>query len=164
MGRLQSLFSIRKDGASVAAGDERQLIDTASAQLDSGDVAGAMATMQKLQGPSAQAAAPWQAKAGATLAAQTLDTQLVSAIITKVKSGLSSAAGSSMPGVVNQGPINMAPAQSAPSSPETTIYNQSPSAVPEMPEPQATEPQAGDAAPSDMPAPSADDSGVTISQ
>jgi len=99
-GRLQSLFSVKKDGMPVAGGDEQALIAKASAQLDANDVAGAMATLQQLQGPSAAAVQPWQNKATATVAAQQLDGQLVTNLMMKIKNGLSSS-----------GPINMAPQQ-----------------------------------------------------
>ncbi len=99
-GRLQSLFSVKKDGMPVAGGDEQALIAKASAQLDASDVAGAMMTLQQLQGPSAAAVQPWQSRASATAIAQQLDGQLVNSLMTKIKSGLS-----------GSGPINMAPQQ-----------------------------------------------------
>lgn len=124
MARLQGLFSIKKDGMSVAGGTERALIDQASRQLDNNDVAGAMATLQQLRGPAAQAAQPWQQKASATLSAQVLDNQLVNAILAKLKN-----AGS--PRVINLVPMQQPqpqitapqpmPEQPQLSAPETPI-------------------------------------------
>lgn len=106
MGRLQGLFSVSKDGVPMGgSGDEQALIQQASAQLDRGDVAGAMATLNQLQGPAAEAAKPWQTKADASMAAQQLDMQLVQRLMSKVKSGLQGVAGGA------SGPINLAPAQ-----------------------------------------------------
>jgi hypothetical protein len=114
MGRLKSLFSIRKDGVAVAGGEERALIDQASAQLDRGDIAGARATLAQLDGASAQAAGAWQSKADATLAAQALDMQLVKTIAAKIKATVS--------GV--PAPIDMSPA--VPVAPEAAL-DQTPS-------------------------------------
>lgn len=182
MARLQSLLSIHKNGETISAGDERAIIDKASAQLDANDVAGAMATLQTLQGPAADAAAPFEAKASATMAAQALDSQLVNSIIARVKSGLSGAtsAASSMTGVVNAGPINMAPApqtvtpapvpqtQTAPGNPFPAAPERPTPQLEPMPAPEAqTEPQAGGddmMVEPDMPAPGSYDSGVTIQQ
>lgn len=97
--RIQGLFTIKKDGVAVAGSTERQLIDAASAQLDRGDIVGARATLSKLDGPAAAAAAPWKKQADATLAAQDLDAQLVNAIVTKIKAAARPA----------NAPINMSP-------------------------------------------------------
>jgi hypothetical protein len=138
---LKSLLSIRKDGVADGSGAEQELIQTASRQLDSGDVAGAMATLQQLQGPSAQAAAPWQAQAQGTLVAQSVDMNLVNAIITKVKNGLATAASpvSSMTGVVNMGPINMGPATTT-AVPAPAQIEPAPGIVQQTPPPQTMAP------------------------
>lgn len=138
---LKSLLSIRKDGVADGSGAEQELIQTASRQLDSGDVAGAMATLQQLQGPSAEAAAPWQAQAQGTLVAQSVDMNLVNAIITKVKNGLATAASpvSSMTGVVNMGPINMGPATTT-AVPAPGQIEPAPGIVQQTPPPQTMAP------------------------
>jgi len=111
MGRLQGLFSIKKDGVDVAGGAERALIDQASAQLDAGDVQGAMATLEQLEGPAAEAAAPWQQQAAGTLAAQGLESQLVKSLVSKLRMTVSTIGASSVGGVTaGSAPINMAPA------------------------------------------------------
>lgn len=89
--RLRALFTIRKDGMPMGAGDDRALIGLAAAQLDKGDVAGAIATMDGLQGPAAQAAQPWQEKAQATLTARRIDSQLATGLMTRIKGALSGA-------------------------------------------------------------------------
>lgn len=180
---LKSLLSVRKNGATTADAGENALIQQASAQLDAGDVQGAMTTLQQLQGPAAEAAAPWQEKAQATLIAQTVDMNLVNAIIGKVKNGLSTMAApaSGLTGVVNSGPINMAPSSSAPQPAlDAPSITQTPpaqgiapmEAQPVPPGVQSfprTEPQAGGDAPSAAPmSPPVmippESSGVTIQQ
>ncbi|MBU6235761.1 MAG: hypothetical protein KGQ41_07945 [Alphaproteobacteria bacterium] len=130
MARMQGMFTIRKDGVPVAGGDEQALIKAASAQLDKGDVAGAMATLEKLNGPAAEAAQPWKNKAAATMVAQQLDMKLVSSLMQKIKTGFAGGASSQ--------PINMAPAQTPMPAPQ-----QAPQAIqPDMPAPtQGTMPQ-----------------------
>lgn len=146
--RLQSLFTIKKDGVSVAGSSERKLIDQASAQLDRGDIAGARATLSKLDGPAATAVAPWTKKADATLAAQDLDAQLVNTIVAKIKASARPA----------NAPIDMSPQmpQTAPQTqvmpaPETQQNDlapmPNPSLVPTpdmMPQPQISAPTASD--------------------
>lgn len=142
MNRIHNLFSIKKDGVPVAGGRDNDMIAQASRQLDRGDVQGAMATLQKLDGPAAQAAAPWQKKAEATVAAQALDTQLVQSIMTRLKTGLGMKA-----------PINLAP-----SAPQVQTQNYAPqTATPES----SVQMQDGDAMTHDqanpqMPEPSED--------
>lgn len=124
MGRIKGLFSVSKDGVPMTGGSpEQAAIKEASAKLDAGDVAGAMQILQTLQGPSAEAAAPWQNKAAATLMAQQLDMQLVSSLMNKIKSGLSGASGGSHP-------INLAPQTQEQPAPQA-----------EMPAPAMTFPQ-----------------------
>ncbi|HEY8964056.1 MAG TPA: mitofilin family membrane protein [Alphaproteobacteria bacterium] len=109
MARLQGLFSLKKDGIPVTGGEERTLIAQAQTQLDNNDVAGAMATLQQLEGPAAAAAQPWQAQAAATLAVQQIDQQLVQGLMNKIRA---MAAGSATG--VNAGPINLSTPQAQP--------------------------------------------------
>lgn len=91
MGRINNLFSLKKDGTPVTGGTERDLIAKATAQLDANDVAGAMATLQQLQGAPAQAATPWTQQASATLAVQALDRDLVTKLVSKINQARSGA-------------------------------------------------------------------------
>jgi len=91
MARLQGLFTLKKDGMPITGGQEREMIARASTQLDNNDVAGAMATLQQLQGPAAEVAAPWQSQAQATLAVQSIDAQLVSSLMGRIR-GMASGA------------------------------------------------------------------------
>jgi len=131
--RLQGLFSLKKDGLPVTGGEERELIAKASAQLDKDDVQGAMATLQQLQGPAAEAAAPWQQQAQATVAVQAIDQQLVTSLMNKIKTMSSASMGSIGGGSVttNAAPIDMTPQQ-----PQTDMQAQPQAAAP-MPAPQA---------------------------
>jgi len=131
--RLQGLFSIRKDGVPVTGGEERAIIAQASAQLDRNDVEGAMATLQQLQGPAAEAAQPWQQQAGATLAVQNIDRELVEKLMAKVRGLAGTVTGASG----GSAPINLAPRQ-----PEVAPVQPSIQAIPQAitPVPQAVQP------------------------
>ena len=170
LGRLKGLFSIKKDGQEVGGSEERALIDQASAQLDAGDVKGAMATLDQLEGPAAQEVAPWQQAAAGTVAAPDLQAQLIQSIMTKIHTAMTTMAsgvGGSATGVVNAGPINMAPQQppmqqqAAPVAPQVAP---APTPAPEMIAPEAGTPTQ-DAAPLPYPGePGQRGSGVIITQ
>ncbi|NBX66851.1 MAG: hypothetical protein EBQ96_07645 [Proteobacteria bacterium] len=137
MGRIKGLFSVSKDGVPMAGGSpEQALIKEASAQLDAGNVAGAMAALQKLEGPAAEAAAPWQNKAAATVIAQQLDLQLVNNLMGKIKSGLNGVtAGAARP-------INLAPqAQPQTQQPDPLAVTPQPSMLPAPEQPSMGFPQ-----------------------
>ncbi|MCB1538019.1 MAG: hypothetical protein H6865_02610 [Rhodospirillales bacterium] len=159
MGRIEGLFTIQKNGEAVAGGSaEHAIIQRASAQLDAGDVAGAMATLQTLDGAARTAAQPWETKAAATLAAQSLDTQLVQAITNRIRTGLSQLSGS------GAGPIdlnrNTITPTTMPESATQVAPEIAPSVTPPvtpLAAPDTVEPQAGDA--SSAPAPT-----ITIQQ
>ena len=124
MARVQGLFSVSKNGMPVAGSAEQAMIEKASAQLDKGDVAGAMAILKQLDGPAANAAQPWQTKAAATIVAQQLDTQLVSSLMQKIKTGFAASGGAQ--------PINLTPTQ----QPQTVQPAPSPEMAAPQPQPQ----------------------------
>lgn len=133
MARINNLVSLQKDGMPVAGGEERALIAKASGQLDNGDVKGAMATLQQLDGAAAQAATPWTTQAAATLTAQNIDQQLVQNLISKLRNAAGGASA----------PINLAPRSQMPND----MTGQTPASQPQMPQvmpqatPQVTQPQ-----------------------
>lgn len=144
MMRMQGLFSVSKDGVPVASGQEQALIKEASTLLDKGDVAGAMASLQKLDGAAAEAAQPWQNKAAATLIAQQIDMKLVTSLMQKLKNGL----GGAVSGITgNAQPINMAP--QAPSGQQPVMSFETPEVTPDV----EAVPEGGIVPPAFMPEP-----------
>jgi hypothetical protein len=69
-GNLMSLVTVRPVGADVEGDDPAARVARAEAKLADGDLAGAVAELQGLEGPAAEAAAPWLERAQARLAAQ----------------------------------------------------------------------------------------------
>ena len=136
LSRLQGLFTLKKDGVPVSGSEERALIAQANVQLNNNDVAGAIATLQQLQGPAAQAASPWQSQAAATLAVQSIDRQIVNALMNKVR------------GLSGRAPIDLSPAV-------PRVVTPQPQLQPEL----QVEPQAGEPVPESTPQPT-----VTIEQ
>lgn len=84
--RINALVKVRKvdtvDGASTDA-----VVNRAQALLDRGDINGAVRELQSLQGPSADAAAPFIAQAQGTLAAQQSSDMLMNAVLGQLAAG-----------------------------------------------------------------------------
>ena len=82
--RLHDVLKIERNGQTLTGTDTQRAIDGAQARLDRGDVTGAIGILQELDGPAAKVAAPWTAKAEASVLAtqvQDLLTRTVSAKI-----------------------------------------------------------------------------------
>lgn len=84
LARIGQILSIQKDGAPLIATDEQKIIAAAQKQLDSGDVEGALATLNQLKGDAATAAAPFKEKAQGTLAAQSTAALMMQKFIEKM--------------------------------------------------------------------------------
>ncbi len=82
--RLGELFSVRKDGELVGGTPTQELVAQAQAQLDSGDVQGAIATLQTLEGPAAETAQPFIQDAQATITANQVQMMMQQLILSKV--------------------------------------------------------------------------------
>lgn len=82
--RLSDLFSIKKDGELVGGTPTQTLVDKAQQQLDSGDVQGAIATLQSLDGPAAQTAQPFIEEAQASVTANQVQLMMQQFIVSKV--------------------------------------------------------------------------------
>ena len=67
--RLRSLVTVRPVGGDVAGDSAEAHLARAEARLGEGDLAGAVAEVEALEGPAAEAAAPWLAGARARAAA-----------------------------------------------------------------------------------------------
>lgn len=84
--RLNALVKVRKvdtlDGPSTDA-----VVNRAQALLDRGDINGAVRELQSLQGPSAEAAAPFIAQAQGTMAAQQSSDMLMNAVLGQLAAG-----------------------------------------------------------------------------
>ena len=70
-GNLMSLVTVRPVGADVEGDSAAARVARAEAALDGGDLAAAVAELEALDGPAAEAAAPWLAEARPRLAAET---------------------------------------------------------------------------------------------
>lgn len=82
--RLSGMFSIKKDGELVGGTPTQTLVDQAQRQLDTGDVQGAIATLQSLEGPAAETAQPFIQEAQASVAANQVQQMLQQLILSKV--------------------------------------------------------------------------------
>jgi hypothetical protein len=69
-GNLMRLVTVRPVGADAEGDDPAARVARAEAKLADGDLAGAVTELQGLEGPAAEAAAPWLERAQAHLAAQ----------------------------------------------------------------------------------------------
>lgn len=82
--RLTQALNIKKDGELVGGTPTQKAVAKAQAQLDEGDVKGAMATLQTLDGDAASKAAPFVEQARATVLADQIQTMLRQMIIGSV--------------------------------------------------------------------------------
>jgi hypothetical protein len=78
--RLGQVMQVEKDGQLVSGTPVQATVVDARTKLESGDLPGAIAAMQTLNGPAASAAQPWLANANTTIAAQQLVEVLTRAI------------------------------------------------------------------------------------
>ena len=67
---LMRLVTVRPVGADAEGDDAAARVARAEAKLAAGDLAGAVAELEGLEGAAAEAAAPWLAQARARLAAE----------------------------------------------------------------------------------------------
>lgn len=78
--RINELFAVEKDGELITGTPTQSKLDQTQKLLDQGDLAGAISIAQTLQGPAAQAAAPWLKQAQASLLASNVQDMLGQAI------------------------------------------------------------------------------------
>lgn len=101
MARFQEVLKIQKDGQPVMGNDTQARIARAQSLLDSGDVSGAIAELEGLEGPARERAQPLIDQAQITEMAQHVQGLLTSNVMNQIKSGLGGVAGgSSAPYVV----------------------------------------------------------------
>ncbi len=79
--RLGEVISVSKDGQPITGTPEEAAIIEAQALLDAGDVQGAMAALSALEGPAADAAAPWMEKAQGHVEAQSAEELILQTVL-----------------------------------------------------------------------------------
>lgn len=87
MGRLGEIVKVRKEDADPDAQDTEAIVARAEALLDEGDVKGAIAELEKLEGEPAEAAAPFMEQARGTAAADDVSTLMISAVAQRLAKG-----------------------------------------------------------------------------
>jgi hypothetical protein len=98
--RLGEVLKVEKNGVQVNGTDTQVRIAEAQKRLDAGDVEGAVAVLQDLQGPAAETAKPFIDQAQMTLLAGNVQ-QMVGQNIVGILSGLKGSVGHSAPYMVN---------------------------------------------------------------
>ncbi len=78
--RMNELFAVEKDGELITGTPTQAKLDQTQKLLDQGDLSGAIAIAQTLQGPAADAAAPWLQQARASLLAKNVQNMLGQAV------------------------------------------------------------------------------------
>lgn len=112
--RLSEIVNVKKDGKVVGGNETQQAVAQAQAQLDAGDVQGAIATLNGLDGQAKTAAQPFIDQAQATLIAEQVQNLLRQTILAKVGADVTSAAGGAGAAIMNT--IAPAPVPAKPAS------------------------------------------------
>lgn len=86
--KFNELFQVEKDGELVTGTPTQATLSKTQSLLDEGDLEGAIANMQTLQGPAAQSAQPWIDQAQATLMAQNFKQLLAQTLNARARGGL----------------------------------------------------------------------------
>lgn len=95
--RLTEIINVKKDGAVIGGNPTQQTVSQAQAQLDAGDVQGAIATLQSLDGEAKATAAPFIQQAQATVLAEQVENLLRQTILASVGSNVGTASGITAP-------------------------------------------------------------------
>ncbi len=91
--RLTQILNVKKDGELVGGTPTQKTVFKAQEQLDAGDVQGAIATLQTLEGEPAAQAQPFIQQAEATLLADQIQSMLRQMIVANVGTNISAASG-----------------------------------------------------------------------
>jgi hypothetical protein len=86
--RLNTVLQVEKDGELLTGTETQSKVNTAETLMEQGDIAGAIAAMQTLDGDAAQMAGPWIEKAKAALSAQRVKNTLTQ-VLTAQAAGVS---------------------------------------------------------------------------
>lgn len=82
--RFNEIMQVEKDGEVISGTDTQATVSQAQAMLDNGDIEGAVALLQTLQGPAAEQAEPFIEQAEVSLLAEQVQTLLRETILTRV--------------------------------------------------------------------------------
>lgn len=82
--RFAELLSVRKDGELIGGTPTQDVVNQAQAQLNAGDVQGAIATLQTLEGPAAETAQSFIQEAQANVMANQVQIMMQQFILSKV--------------------------------------------------------------------------------
>jgi hypothetical protein len=85
MARLDGILKIRKDGQPVMGTDAQATVARAQGMLDQGNIDGAIAELQSLQGPARDTAQPVIDQAEITRLAQQVQTMMTSRVLSQIK-------------------------------------------------------------------------------
>jgi hypothetical protein len=85
LARFHTLLKIEKDGRPITGNETQAIVAQAQAQLDQGDIEGAIATLETLQGPSRAAAQPIIDQATATKMAQEVQSLLTGSVLKHIE-------------------------------------------------------------------------------
>lgn len=91
--QITQALNVKKDGELLGGTPTQKAVAKAQTQLDSGDVQGAIATLQSLDGNAATQVAPFIQQAQASLLADQIQTMLRQMIVANVGGDMSTAAG-----------------------------------------------------------------------
>jgi len=95
----------------LAAGDEASIVANAQAMLEQGDVKGAVASLQQLEGPSAQSASSWIENASGSMAAADSSEYIIKELVGNIAGGSGFRPDQLMKMLFqNQGPVYISPA------------------------------------------------------
>lgn len=86
MARLNTVLEVQKDGELITGTDTQATVARAQKMLDDGNVQGALAELQSLEGEAAQTAQPWMEQAQTSLMAQEVQELLTQEILGRIGS------------------------------------------------------------------------------
>lgn len=95
--RLTDIMKVEKDGEVIGGTDAQAAVSKAQALLDDGDIEGAIATLQALEGPAAQQAQPFIEQAEVTVLAQQVQSMLHTTILSNISSFMPGGVGGEQP-------------------------------------------------------------------
>lgn len=96
--RIHNMLQVEKDGEPLTGTATQVTVNKAQTMLDNGDIAGAIAELQGLDGQAAQTAQPFLQQAQASLVAEQAKKLLGDNILSQITSQLPSGLGSALPG------------------------------------------------------------------
>lgn len=105
--RLGTILKVEKQGELIGGTDTQSAVARAQAQLDQGDVQGALATLQTLEGGAAAQAQPFIERAEAAVLADQVQAMIRDTILANLSSGFPAAAGGAAFTAGGSGTINL---------------------------------------------------------